>query len=75
MKATGNARQVILDMKIAQVIKAYSQLYGVTLNEAADLFYGSVTAEMIEEGTADLHCLGEQYLAEELWREMHENDK
>ena len=31
--------------------------------------YNSETANMIEEGIADLHCRSDKYLAEEIWNE------
>ena len=31
--------------------------------------YNSETANMIEEGIADLHCRSDKYFAEEIWNE------
>ena len=39
------------------------------LNEATDIYYNSETANLIEEGVADLHCRSDKYLAEEVWLE------
>jgi hypothetical protein len=44
-------------------------MYGVSLNDATDIYYGSETANLIEEGVADLHCRSDKYLAEEVWNE------
>lgn len=66
------SRQIILDRKIARVIEAYSALYNVSLEMAADIYYNSITSQLIEEGVADLHCRSDRYLAEEIWRERNE---
>lgn len=57
------SRQIILDRKIARIIEAYSVLYHVSLEEAADIYYSSITSQLIEEGVADLHCRSDKYLA------------
>lgn len=55
--------------KESQIIQAISELYGVTLTEAADLFYRSDTSSLIEEGVSDLHCRSYKYLATIVWEE------
>ncbi|MCD8285579.1 MAG: DUF3791 domain-containing protein [Prevotellaceae bacterium] len=72
MTKTTDVRQIVLDMKIARIIDLYSSQHGVSLAEAADSYYKSVTARLIEDGVADLHCRSDQYLADELWLELHE---
>jgi len=45
-------------------------------NERAfDLFYRSKTFELISEGVADMHCLSDEYLAEEVEREISGKSK
>ena len=34
--------------------------------EATDLYYNSITSQLIEEGIAGLHCRSDKYFAEEL---------
>lgn len=68
-KTSEKSRQIILDRKIARIIEVYSTRYGVSLEEAADTYYNSITSQLIEEGVADLHCRSDLYLAEEVWRE------
>lgn len=46
-------------------------MYGVSLEEATDIFYNSETSNMIEDGVADLHCRSDKYLAEEVWDEYN----
>ena len=48
-------------------------MFDVPLDEATDIFYSSETANMIEDGIADLHCRSDRYLAGEVWREYQES--
>ncbi len=73
MTTEDDAKQMVLDMKFAAVIEAYSEHYGVPLEEAASTFYNSQTMVLMEKGIADLHCRSDKYLAEELWMEVQEN--
>ncbi len=70
MTQTTDVRQVVLDMKIARIISIYSEAHDVSLEEAADIYYNSEISRQIENGTADLHCRSDEYLAEELWLEV-----
>lgn len=56
----------------ARIIVCISEMFDVTLAEATDIYYNSETANLIEEGIADLHCRSDKYLAEEVWREYQE---
>lgn len=47
-------------------------MFNVSLDKAAEIYYSSETASMIEEGVADLHCRSDKYLAGEVWREYQE---
>ena len=61
----------ILEAKFARIISEISKMYNVSLDDAMDMFYNSETMQLMEEGVADLHCLSEKYLSEEVWREKH----
>lgn len=69
------AIQVMRGAQCARIITCISEMYAVTLQEATDIYYGSETANLIEEGVADLHCRSDKYLAEEVWNEYVENKK
>lgn len=58
--------------KVANVILALSELYNLTIQEAADLYYRSVFAGMMEDGIADLQCRSDKYLATLIWEEAQE---
>lgn len=49
------------------------ELYGLSLQEAADIYYQSDTSELIEEGVADLQCRSDKYLASVIWEEHLEH--
>ncbi len=57
--------------KCANIIKSICELYGISLQEAADMYYQSDTSELIEEGVADLQCRSDKYLATLIWEECH----
>lgn len=58
--------------KSARIIKSLSDLFGLSLQEAADIYYQSDTSELIEEGVADLQCRSDKYLASVIWEEHQE---
>lgn len=62
-------KQIMRSAKCARIITCISNMHNISLNEATDVFYNSDTANMIEEGIADLQCRSDKYLAEEIWDE------
>lgn len=56
--------------KCAEIISSLSEMYGLSLKDATDIYYRSETAKMIEEGIADLHCRSSKYLAQCIHDEM-----
>ena len=67
---TEESKQVIRSTQSARIILCISGMYGVSIDEATDIYYNSETSNMIEEGVADLHCRSDKYLAEEVWNEF-----
>lgn len=61
--------------KCAAIISSMSEMFGISIQEATDIYYESETAQMIEEKVADLHCRSEKYLATLVWEEHLENAK
>lgn len=59
--------------KCAAVIKSISEMFGISIQEAADIYYESETAQLIEDKVADLHCRSERYLATLVWEEHLES--
>jgi hypothetical protein len=66
------SKQVLRSSQCARIIVCISEMFNVPLNKAADIFYSSETANLIEEEIADLHCRSDKYLAGEVWREFQE---
>ena len=64
---TEESRTVLRGEKCAAVIQSISRLYGVSYEEATDIYYRSETSRLIEEGVSDLHCRSEKYLASVIW--------
>lgn len=69
------SKQILRSAQCARIIVCISEMYGVSLAEATDIFYNSETANLIEDGVADLHCRSDKYLAEEVWIEYQESRK
>lgn len=57
------SKQIIHSEQCARIIMCISEMAGVSIQEATDMFYESQTANLIEEGVADLHCRSDKYLA------------
>jgi len=64
------ANRTLVGHKCANVIKAYSELAGIPLREAFDVFYRSNLYIEIRHGISDMHCRSDGYLAEELLFEV-----
>lgn len=69
---TEESKTVMRGEKCARIIQSISELYGVALKEAADIFYNSETSVLIEEGVSDLNCRSSKYLAQCVWDEYQE---
>ena len=61
-----NANPILLQKKYARVIKLFAEKENLSLDDALDFFYQSLTYRLISEGVSDLHCMSDDYLAEEL---------
>ncbi len=53
-------------MKYTRIIKLFSELTNLTLDEALDFFYHSELYELVSEGISDMHCMSDMYLARDL---------
>jgi len=58
------------DMKYARIIDLIAEKEQIPLEEAKDMLYSSPLFELIDDGTADLICRSDLYLAGEIIR-MH----
>lgn len=60
---------VLRASKNAAIIMAMTELFGISIQAATNLYFQSETAQLIEEKVADLHCRSEKYLATLVWEE------
>lgn len=70
-----NANPILLQMKYARVVSLFAKNTGVTLDEALKIFYHSVLYQLMREGISNMHCMSDEYLAEELEEEYAKNHK
>ena len=61
-----NAHPVLLQRKYARVIERFAKEAGISLDSALCFFYHSKVYPLICEGVSDMHCMSDEYLAEEL---------
>ena len=69
---TQESKLVLRSNKCARIIKALCKMYNISLQKATEIFYKSVTSEMIEKGVSDLQCRSDNYLAILVWEEFNE---
>ena len=67
-------KQILRSAQCARIILCLSGMYGVSVQDATDIYYESDTANLIEEGVADLHCRSDKYLASLVWEEHQEEN-
>lgn len=63
-----NATRILRDMKYARIIGLIAETQHISLEEAMDIFYSSPLFEIIDDGTTDLICRSDIYLANEIIR-------
>ena len=63
-------KMVFQAYKSANIIKSICDLYGISHEQATDIYYKSDTSVLIEEGVSDLQCRSDKYLATLIWDEF-----
>jgi hypothetical protein len=66
-----NANPILLQKKYSRVIEIFASKVGISLDDALKFFYKSEIAQLIREGVSDLHCMSDEYLAEEMEEEYY----
>ena len=66
-----NAHPILLQMKYTRIIDCFSKKANISLDEALKLFYTSETYKLISKGISDMHCMSDEYLADELMDEYN----
>ena len=60
------ANKIILQRKFARIVQKFAESEKLSYEEALGIFYDSKTFELISEGVADMHCMSDEYLVDEL---------
>lgn len=60
------AHPVLLQKKYTRVVALYAEKEHISLSAALQMFYHSVTYTLMKNGISDMHCMSDDYLAEEL---------
>lgn len=60
------ANPTILQMKYARIVRLFAEQARLTYEQALGMFYDSKTYDLISNGIADMHCMSDEYLADEL---------
>lgn len=72
------ADKIVLQMKYARIVRLFADKLQIKYEDALSFFYDSETYKLISNGVADMHCLSDEYLADELLMELkekHSSDK
>lgn len=66
--AMDKSTRILRDMKYARIISLIAEKQQISLEDAMDMLYSSPLFEIIDDGTADLICRSDIYLANEIIR-------
>lgn len=64
-----NAHPILLQKKYARVIERFANREKISRDAALAFFYHSLVYQLMREGVSDMHCMSDEYLAEELQEE------
>lgn len=66
------AHPILLQMKYARIVELFAKNNNLSLRDALDFFYHSMTYDLMSHGISDMHCMSDLYLVDELDRELVE---
>ena len=64
-----NANPILLQKKYSRVIECFAGRMNLSLDDALEFFYHSEVYQLMRDGVSDMHCMSDEYLAEELKQE------
>lgn len=67
-----NANPILLQKKYSRVIECFANKAGISLDLALDFFYRSEVYRLVRDGVSDMHCMSDEYLADDLESEYRE---
>lgn len=65
------ANPVLLQKKYARIVALLAKRTGLSYEQALDVFYHSVTYDLMRHGISDMHCMSDTYLVQDLLNELH----
>ena len=65
------ANMIILQRKYARIVQMFAETTNISYEKALGMFYDSKTYELISEGIADMDCMSDEYLVDELKAEFN----
>lgn len=68
------ANKILLQKKYVRLIKKLSEKANISIEKALDIFYNSHTYQLMSEGVADMHCMSDEYLIQDLMNEIENNN-
>ena len=60
------ANPILLQKKYSRIIENFANRQGISLDAALAFFYHSEVYRLIRDGVSDMHCMSDEYLAEDL---------
>ena len=63
------AHPVLLQKKYARIVDLFAKEKHMDLSHALAIFYHSALYQMMHQGIADIHCMSDGYLVDELIEE------
>ena len=66
------ANPILLQKKYSRVIELFANKQGISLDTALGFFYNSEVYQLVKDGVSDMHCMSDEYLAEEVAQEYRE---
>ena len=67
-----NANPILLQKKYVRVVEKFAERADLSLDEALSFFYLSKTYDLMSHSISDMHCMSDDYLAEDLCSELYE---
>lgn len=68
------ANPILLQKKYTRIIELFAKQKNISLDDALAFFYHSETYQLMHDGVADMHCMSDKYLVEELddeWKKIN----
>lgn len=69
-----NANPILLQKKYSRVIECFANEVEISLDSALNFFYNSEVYRLVRDGVSDMHCMSDEYLADELRMEYQEKN-